>query len=623
MVDIELKVADIQIMKAAEYICELRNVKLSQGGICISAEKCGSGFYIDYEDKKAIIGYNQRCEFYRALSMLIGYMEAGCTHLHMNQKLTVEMCSVLWDCSRYGVPKVETVKKFVARLAMMGYNSLMLYTEDVFELDDYEYFGYMRGKYSVDELKQINRICEDFGMELIPCIQALGHLSTTLCWNYANDIRDTENILLIDEPKTYEFIEAIFKTWRSVTESKKIHIGMDEASSVGLGQFLKKNGMQNRFDIMCRHINKVCEIAKRYDFEPMMWSDVFFKIGSKTGDYYDVNSNLPDDISEKIPDNISMIFWDYYHDDCEIYKRLLNAHKKFDCDVIYAGAALTTSGFTVDYEKSFVTADSGLKACEAENIKNTICCLWQDDGAETNVFLALPCLQIFAEYAYRQKIEKNDICDSFRLCTGLNANDFFAFGLNAMPGATDTKAVSKQILYQDILIDIFDKNFEAYDLPMWYEEVLNRLNNIKDMGEFNDFLEFFRIFTRLLIKKSHIGVNIRKAYENDDRVKLNEYADTLLDIEKLYFEFHEKNKEIWDKYNKPFGYELTEERIGGMVFRIRSAEKKIRDYAEGKISKIDELEEKLLWYGGEESAGKFVPYNLFRKMRIYQRQDFV
>ena len=44
------------------------------------------------------------------------------------------------DMSRNGVMKVEKVKEFIDYLAKMGYNSLQLYTEDTFEVNNEPYF---------------------------------------------------------------------------------------------------------------------------------------------------------------------------------------------------------------------------------------------------------------------------------------------------------------------------------------------------------------------------------------------------------------------------------------------------------------------------------------------------
>ena len=62
---------------------------------------------------------------------------------------------VMLDMSRNAVMKVEEVKNFILILKRMGYNSLQLYTEDTFEIEGEPFFGYMRGRYSIEELKEI------------------------------------------------------------------------------------------------------------------------------------------------------------------------------------------------------------------------------------------------------------------------------------------------------------------------------------------------------------------------------------------------------------------------------------------------------------------------------------
>ena len=73
----------------------------------------------------------------------------------------------------------------------------------------------------------LGTIGEKFGIELVPCIQTLAHLATTLRWGYADGMKDTGDILLIDEEKTYEFIEEMIKTSRECYKTDKIHNGMD------------------------------------------------------------------------------------------------------------------------------------------------------------------------------------------------------------------------------------------------------------------------------------------------------------------------------------------------------------------------------------------------------------
>lgn len=43
---------------------------------------------------------------------------------------------VMLDCSRNAVVRPEQVKKYIDILQRLGYNSLMLYTEDTYEVDN-------------------------------------------------------------------------------------------------------------------------------------------------------------------------------------------------------------------------------------------------------------------------------------------------------------------------------------------------------------------------------------------------------------------------------------------------------------------------------------------------------
>ena len=74
---------------------------------------------------------------------------------------------VMLDCSRNAVMKPESVKKYIDILSDLGYNCLMLYTEDTYEIEGESYFGHKRGRYSQAELIEINNYAKLKGIELI------------------------------------------------------------------------------------------------------------------------------------------------------------------------------------------------------------------------------------------------------------------------------------------------------------------------------------------------------------------------------------------------------------------------------------------------------------------------
>ena len=61
---------------------------------------------------------------------------------------------IMIDCSRNAVPNLSALKKFIDITSKMGYNSIQLYTEDTFEVENEPLFGFMRGRYSFDEIKE-------------------------------------------------------------------------------------------------------------------------------------------------------------------------------------------------------------------------------------------------------------------------------------------------------------------------------------------------------------------------------------------------------------------------------------------------------------------------------------
>ena len=99
------------------------------------------------------------------------------------------------DCSRNAVPNLHTLKKWVDLTASLGYNTLLLYTEDTYEVPDEPYFGYMRGRYTQAELRELDAYAKARGMTIMPCIQTLAHLYAIKRWPEYWPHFDTDDIL--------------------------------------------------------------------------------------------------------------------------------------------------------------------------------------------------------------------------------------------------------------------------------------------------------------------------------------------------------------------------------------------------------------------------------------------
>ena len=91
-----------------------------------------------------------------------------------------------------------------------------------------------------------------------------------------------------------------------------------------------------------------------------------------------------------------------------------------------------------------------------------------------------------------------------------------------------------------------------------------------------------------------MGVRIRKAYRSGNKAVLEELANEMTTVTERLDKFYNSFSNLWYTENKPFGFEVQDARIGGLRLRMQACKKRIEDYLQGKIAKIDELETDIL-----------------------------
>ena len=507
------------------------------------------------------------------------------------------MLGVMIDCSRNAVMNVEAVKKYANIIRKMGYNTLMLYTEDTYEVDNQPFFGHLRGRYSKEELKEIDRYCRDIDIELIPCIQTLAHLESMFKWpEKYGKINDCDDILLIDSADTYKLIEDMISTVAECFTSRKIHIGMDEAYRVGMGRYRELYGEKDRFSIINGHLHKVCSILKCYGFEPMIWSDMFYTLALNLDNQYseeDKSAEMSAFVKGvKLPEEVSLVYWDYYSTNYDDYLRRIKTNQLFDRKVYFAGGAWTWKGFVPDNKFSMETTRVAMEACRKTGVDGVFFTLWGDDGSECSKFSVLPSLMYAAEMA-KGNTDIESIKRKFKEITGYEFDSFMLFDELDMPMKKRYESLSKCILYNDLFLGIRN-HLEEEKFVGYYEKLLSRLKNVNKKGQFDYLFEWYISFADLLSVKSNLSSRIIEAYKAKDMDKLTLAADdckTL--IRKLSF-FHKSYQKRWFEENKPHGFDVQDIRLGGVIQRVKSCMERLQQYIDGAITVIEELEEPVL-----------------------------
>lgn len=501
---------------------------------------------------------------------------------------------VMLDMSRNAVMRPDELKKYMKTLADLGYNMVQLYTEDTYEIKEEPYFGYMRGRYTTEELRDIVAYAATIGVEVIPCIQTLAHLECIFNWYEYTKINDCANILLVEEERTYELIENMFRALRRSFTTNIAHIGMDEAHMLGLGKYLDRHGHHSRFEILSKHLRRVIDIAKKYGFECIMWSDMFFRLANG-GEYYEWDK-ITDEVIASCPKDVGLVYWDYYHTEKGFYDGMLSAHNKFGNEVWFSGGAWTWTGLAPATSYTIHSMQKAMQSCRENNIDNVMFTMWGDNGAECSRYAMLPALYNLRRY-YDGVEDEDQIRREFREITGENYDALCALELpNFVAGNNPLSPsnVSKTMLYSDPLFGFSDVTVKEGVGAEFAQHTATLRGYAKESKNFAYVFETNAWLCDVLEIKYDLGVRTRAAYNAGDKAALRalieDYNECARRIKQLYLAFSIQ----WHKENKPHGFEVQDARYGGLVARLEACARRISSYIEGEIDRLEELEEELL-----------------------------
>ncbi|MBE7057120.1 MAG: beta-N-acetylhexosaminidase [Ruminococcaceae bacterium] len=542
------------------------------------------------------ISYEKPCNFFRALALGLAAYKRG-EAVNRSEDSNFTMDGVMVDCSRNAVPTVAGAKDMLEAMACMGLDMMMLYTEDTYEIPELPYFGYMRGKLSQAEIKEIDKYAIDLGIELIPCIQTAAHLMHALKWPWADPIWDFIDALLVGEEKTYEFLDKAIKSCADTFTTKRIHIGYDEAIWVGRGKYLERHGYEKNTVLLQRHLVRVKEILKKYDRIPMMWGDMYLNMYNENG--------------TKEEDGMGVVYWNYYEHEQETYEKTIDKYREFSDNVIFAGGSWTWGMLVAPYYQTLTTTMPALRACVTKGVKEVLATMWGDDGQETTWFAGLPGLQMYAEYRYCGKdidsVTEELIASRMKDCIGADLQAFKDMArIDLFKDAKEYREFpgnpSKAVLWSNPMMSVYDKDLEnagkLFDLDAHYQEFADKLKvHAKSGNAYSWLFEFPAELASFCKSKWSLGLRLKKAYDEGDKVTLGKIADemvSLIEQAKLLRELHKKQ---WFMNCKSFGWDVMDVRYGALVNHMETGVERIRFYVEGKIEVLEELAQERLPFG--------------------------
>jgi len=555
-------------------------------GICVSAQQ-GKKIGVSLSEKKAVIFYKEKHHFFRELGLLIQHAKSRDSFEIMEDDFFTTLGYM--HAAAPLAPNVSSFKEYLDFLALMGYNMAMLYTEDKTRLTNYPYFGYMKGCYTVEELKELDDYAFDYGIEMIPCIECYGHMGEYLIWSEARKVKDTSTVLLAREDATFELIEELIATVSGAVRSKRIHIGMDEAGDMGRGKFMDKHGYVPPIQIFEEYMERLVSITAKYGLTPMMWSDMYFKMNSKIKYYYDTEVEFDDDMVGKIPD-VQMVFW-HYGEEPKCDDAMLKKHKALGKDVLFAGGLWDWYNLFPDTRYCFETMEFSMQACRNNGVREMMVTSW--NGGD---YLAgLLGLSFSAEKCYQPNATEKERKERFEFCTRGNYDAFLTLGEfnnifhdGRVYEDFNERFLGNALMWQDVLKGTFDTYLFKQPMSGHYEACAEKLKGYQDC--WSGYYRYAAQVFEFLALKTKVAENLWPAYQKKDH-------ETLAKMSQLLACMAEKSEELYQSMRRVYNYCCSEldwgnydMKMGALTFQIKNAKDILDAYLEGKKERIEGLE---------------------------------
>lgn len=566
-------------------------VEQEGAGIAVRFEKVGAEGTCDVSvsGQTARVRYTAPAQAGRAVGALLSGVVTP--RRPVAESTPFETLGIMLDCSRNAVMTVNHVKLWLRRLALLGYNMVMLYTEDTYELPDEPYFGYQRGAYTPKELKAIDAYAARLNIEVVPCIQTLGHLEKILRHGAYGKVRDTGSVLMVGAQETYALIDKMVAHWKQVCRTERIHLGMDETHDLGRGRYLDQHGYRHGVELFNEHLAKVVEICQKHGLKPMIWSDMYFRLGCKSGGYYDASTVIPDDVAKKIPRATELVYWDYYHGEKAFYLDWIERHRQLGKEPLMASGIWTWNKYWYDHRLTEQNAGACVEACYESRLKEVFFTMWGDNGAYCDHDSAFAGMVFCADKAYGHTEPAAPALEKrfAGVCGGSYAAHLLAGELQGGVEGLQPNMWDDPIFETHLRSWAKDRPHQMAKAAGGFAALAGQLKRHAHSHETGS-LSYAYTTARAFAQRYALSAELLRAYRAKDRRGLQAVKRRITGVVESVQAMEEAFRSMWMRHNKPEGVEVIQARFGMLQARYRELERRLWEYLRGDITQIAELD---------------------------------
>ena len=272
---------------------------------------------------------------------------------------------------------------------------------------------------------------------------------------------------------------------------------------------------------MKRHIEAVSEIAKKYDYYLLVWDDMFYR-------------GEGSELKGIRPDNMHIVYWNYYDEKEETYLDKLDVRLADDPDAFFAGGAWRWGTSVPCHRKTVITTEQALSACLKRNVRNVFTTSWGDDGNETPAECHWLGISMFAEHNYSAQYNHEDLKAKLQWLTGMSYDEWMLQDdINNFANCENTNTFEKIAMYQDVLCGMHDAYMrdagKLCDLTAHYLTLAQKFEVLADRNDGNTIInDFYAALCHCLALRWNLGINSIDAYKTGNKAALKEIADKII-----------------------------------------------------------------------------------------------
>ncbi len=183
---------------------------------------------------------------------------------------------LMLDISRGKVPTRQSLEDLIDTCVALKLNVLMLYTEHTFRFKKHPRIGQQDSPLTARTLAALDAYAAERFVDLIPCLQSLGHMEHILKLPLYSDMAETESAWTIapNHPRCLPFLKDLYDEYLPLFRSSWFNANCDEPWDLGRGLSAKRSEALGPGGLYLEHVHNIQRLAARHGKRMMIWGDV-------------------------------------------------------------------------------------------------------------------------------------------------------------------------------------------------------------------------------------------------------------------------------------------------------------------------------------------------------------